>query len=712
MKLKIVCKNCGQRYSLGLELAGKKVRCRKCGEKFRVPTNIAPSEPELRSSPQSRTKKPRERPETTTTSDARTRRDSAEVRSDESPRRTTPRPDPPTISPPPSTTTPRPDPAIPDILPRGGSSSRSEETPKSRPKNRDSGQPAKKPITLGQFKIPLLAVVAFAGSFLIIVLGLQIFRFSSTHREGSNGDLIGRDPSVIGVGSDPDDQFVDPARAIVRLPDFPDLVPSRLLEPGVEFSEITLQPSQDFRNDPPPGHQGTLWYYQPQGDHEAGSLPCVLIAPGGTSLLTGIGLAPGDRPEHLPYVRRGFAVLGYDLDGAVEDGDSNSNSDRDLAQGIQEFLDARAGLTNLRIAIEYLKAKVPQVDPSRLYTAGHSSAGTLSLLAASKEPSIAGAIAFMPAVDIEKTLESDGGDRMDVIKQLRSQVSGLEALYTTYSPISNESKIRCPVFLCTAPVDSIDAAQEVIDAAKRLRKLDVITWLETVPRGDNDQPMLNPEIDRAIDWLVAQGARPNLPELAIMGGQPSGDSVERVPGMAADAGPNPTGPASVPLALRYNSQRLIEIPPNPSAARGQSFREIGPEGGLLVGLRVRYTDDASDKAKIGSIQPIFQVGSRYIGGGVYGARSSIGQTTVIADPGDAIVALEVRTDVNIDAIQISFMKVEATRLDPSRSSISEWIGDAQGGRPLTFSTRGYIPVGLTGLANSDGVQSIGLVIAQ
>ena len=143
----------------------------------------------------------------------------------------------------------------------------------------------------------------------------------------------------------------------------------------------------------------TLYFYLPPGDHPPGSLPCVLIAPAGSILITGMDLGEGDRKEHLPYVRAGFAVLSYSLDGHVPD--RKAASDAQIRQASQEFLAAKAGLTNAKVALEWLTARVPEVDADRIYAAGHSSAGTLALLLAENEPRIKKCAAFAPRSDVE-----------------------------------------------------------------------------------------------------------------------------------------------------------------------------------------------------------------------------------------------------------------------------------------------------------------------
>jgi hypothetical protein len=96
------------------------------------------------------------------------------------------------------------------------------------------------------------------------------------------------------------------------MPPLPQPAAGAEIEPGVLFSEVSIQPGS-AAGQSQPGHRGKFWLYLPKGQHPAGSLPCILIAGAGSNLITGMDLGDGDRREHLPYARAGFAVLAYEL---------------------------------------------------------------------------------------------------------------------------------------------------------------------------------------------------------------------------------------------------------------------------------------------------------------------------------------------------------------------------------------------------------------
>ncbi len=308
------------------------------------------------------------------------------------------------------------------------------------------------------------------------------------------------------------------------LPYFPDLGPGQTLEPGVVRHEVPLgynplydglapHPSPFRPTMPPrstrPGHSGKLWVYLPSGDHEPQSLPCILIAGAGTNLMTGMALGEGDVPEHLPWVRAGFAVVAYELDGMLPNRDDPT--DAELKAAMQAFYAARAGLINAKIAIEYALRKVPQVDPKRMYAVGHSSAGTMALLFAEHEPRLAGCVAFAPVADTEASLDGLA------VRIFSLAVPGLRTNIARYSPRNHEIQLRCPVLLFHAEDDGNVPVEESRKCAARLQALRKTVTLQTVPTGDHYDSMIDQGVPLAIRWVQ------NRPDAAV------GERAERNP---------------------------------------------------------------------------------------------------------------------------------------------------------------------------------------
>jgi dienelactone hydrolase len=343
---------------------------------------------------------------------------------------------------------------------------------------------------------------AFAAVFFVVMLVVRVyFKWDrGQNRNANNGQQNAMAPrnnfnnNNAGANFSP---FVDRTGPI-RLPRFPDPGPGQEIEPGITLHEIKLGPPRI----PPgslPGYGGKLWLYLPSGEHPAKSLPCVLITGAGSNLLSGMDLADGDRPEHLPYVRAGFAVLAFELDGSLQNKQNASAQER--VQAMFTFLNARAGLVNAHIALEYVLAKVPQVDPQRISAAGHSSAGTLAVLFAENEPRLKACVAFAPALDLE---ERFGADTITKFKK-----AGVADLAVLYSPKNNEDKLKVPLFLFHAQDDSnlpFGVSQTFADELKAKGKP---VTLDLVATGDHYDSMINEGIPHAIAWLNEQGAGPS-----------------------------------------------------------------------------------------------------------------------------------------------------------------------------------------------------------
>ncbi len=262
----------------------------------------------------------------------------------------------------------------------------------------------------------------------------------------------------------------------------PELGRGQRLEPGIMFYEVKL----------PRKGANKLWVYLPEGQTQS-KIPCVLIAPAGTRLFHGITLAKGDRPEHLPYVRAGFAVVAYELDGPLA---ANASGEA-IARAVRDFKSAEAGLINARAALDYALAKIPQIDPSRIYTAGHSSAGTLSLLVAEREPRVSAAVAYAPASDVEEFL---GEERVALLSSL---VSGYREFLKHTSPQAGAKDLHCPLFLFHAEDDRNVALAQSENFAKEVSRHNSAVTFVRASKGGHFSAMLDEGIPKAIEWLKA-----------------------------------------------------------------------------------------------------------------------------------------------------------------------------------------------------------------
>lgn len=246
-----------------------------------------------------------------------------------------------------------------------------------------------------------------------------------------------------------------------------------------------------------PGQTMRLWVYLPPGNHAATSLPCVLIAPAGSNLIAGMNLGEGDRSEHLPYASAGFAVVAYELDGALPE---YAKPDQEVA-AIKGYLASKGGVLNAQTAIDYVTERMPEIDPNRFYAAGHSSAGTVALVLAASEPRVKGAVAYAPVVSLRAFLGPD------MAKSLVKSVPKAATFLDYGSPDQRIADLTTPVMLFVARDDNTVAPQRVIDFAKALEDSGKAAELVVVDEGGHYDAMIREGIPRGIAWLKKIDAR-------------------------------------------------------------------------------------------------------------------------------------------------------------------------------------------------------------
>lgn len=270
---------------------------------------------------------------------------------------------------------------------------------------------------------------------------------------------------------------------------------------GVRFREVTWGSGSGAGSTP--GANGRLWVYLPEGTSPAGSLPCVLIAGAGSTLLQGMTLSEGDQSEHYPYVKAGMAVVAFDLDGGsgseIEDLDLDTPPTNEMSidetAGFKAFRDSQAGLVNARNALEYTLAHVPEVNPKQLFSVGHSSAGTLALLFAEHEPRLAGCVAYAPAIDLKSRFPGP------VVRLMGKIFPNMAEFIVQSSPRTHEEKLSCPTMIFHAADDDTVPVADTRAFAKRMQdKQKDVTLLE-VPTGDHYQSMIDEGIPKGIEFI-------------------------------------------------------------------------------------------------------------------------------------------------------------------------------------------------------------------
>ena len=164
-----------------------------------------------------------------------------------------------------------------------------------------------------------------------------------------------------------------------------------------------------------------------------------------------------------------------------------------MSQAMVRFLAARAGLVNAHVALQFVRERVPQVDPRRVYSAGHSSAATTAMLFAEHEPARRGCVAYAPAINLAKQFGAE------VVPMLHD--AGFDDLVVRHAPMNHESKLSCPIMLFHARDDGTLPVAETEASAERLKALGKSVTLVIVPSGGHYDSMIREGIPRGIAWL-------------------------------------------------------------------------------------------------------------------------------------------------------------------------------------------------------------------
>lgn len=280
----------------------------------------------------------------------------------------------------------------------------------------------------------------------------------------------------------PDDLFPRPELSSVTFPELGEGVP--IEDTGVKVYD--LQTSGEG-----PAGSTRLRVLVPAGEHVDGSLPCVLIAPAGSDLLSGMDLDAGDYfDETLPYAEAGMVVVSYSIDGPAGENETES---------FNVFKAAGAGVANASVALEFATKRLPMVDASKIFSAGHSSAGALSLLLAAHMPELAGSIAYAPPCDLEEHMKK-------VLEFPFSSLSypNLKTFAKRSSPLTHAARIKVPVFLFGARDDDKVTSEEWRNFARVVEDAGGAAEVETVAEGGHYQSMIDAGIPAGIEWIRAR----------------------------------------------------------------------------------------------------------------------------------------------------------------------------------------------------------------
>lgn len=244
-----------------------------------------------------------------------------------------------------------------------------------------------------------------------------------------------------------------------------------------------------------PGGNMKFRVYLPPGSGPDSLVPCVLVPPAGSNLLSGLDIDSNDlipNPEHESYIKAGFAVVTFSLDGSLRNPDNLAIPD--LQQAYTAFKASQAGLLNCLQAFFQTQMVIPGIDKNRVYIAGHSSAGTLALLFAEHQPKIKGCLAYAPSVDLEKNFAPGLAD----IKKI---LPDIEDFIKRSSPKTHLKNLKCPVFLYHAKDDPVTSYSETQRFAEQLKAQGTEVEFVSGQGSDHYQTMVDEGLPRGVAWL-------------------------------------------------------------------------------------------------------------------------------------------------------------------------------------------------------------------
>jgi dipeptidyl aminopeptidase/acylaminoacyl peptidase len=235
----------------------------------------------------------------------------------------------------------------------------------------------------------------------------------------------------------------------------------------------------------------TVWLYVPAG-REPSAL--VVIPPSGGTLLTAPPLTLEDRPDHLPYVEAGFAVVAFSLSGTL----SGTVTEEQVQTAIGDFAKARTGVLDAEKAIAVALAEVPALADRPIFAAGHSSAANLAIALAAEEPRIRAVAAYAPVADAPAFVE---GNRLE---RMARDIPGALDINRELSPLQAATKIQSAVFLFHAEDDDVAPVAGTRELARILTEHGHAPELRIVKTGGHSDAFSAEGLPAGVAWFAQQ----------------------------------------------------------------------------------------------------------------------------------------------------------------------------------------------------------------
>lgn len=172
----------------------------------------------------------------------------------------------------------------------------------------------------------------------------------------------------------------------------------------------------------------------------------------------------------------------------------------------------------------------------------------------------------------------------------------------------------------------------------------------------------------------------------------------------------PSSPLLAPLRMEkmcFAISEQVEQGTYIATPGSQGREEVPPRGALLIGFNIG-PGGFSGRTIIKSIQPVFLTPEGEKPGDVYGDGPRDHHT--VAPPGYAVGGMLVKISDRLDAISITFMKINPVTqaLDPKDFKQSDWFGSKGGPQPRQIAGNGRPVIGVS-IASGSDVDNLGLV---
>lgn len=186
--------------------------------------------------------------------------------------------------------------------------------------------------------------------------------------------------------------------------------------------------------------------------------------------------------------------------------------------------------------------------------------------------------------------------------------------------------------------------------------------------------------------------------------RPAWEREEQSGGLRDRSQPSRLGRPKKPLPLLKYDKTAVKTSPMLGGDGEELFDELAPEGGILVGARVVVGD--SFGGSVQAIEPIFQVGGKYVRSTLHGQEGDDSQL-LLAPPGHAVGGVQVGAGLLMDAMRLVYLPIDGNRLDVRDRKYSEWVGGDGGGTSECVSDGSFV-VGLGGTYERDEMKSLRL----